>query len=300
MNLVEAQCYTAFIDILGISDLIERNLAVGRDKLSLFHDHVRSFVSSKPAGLKQSIVFSDSLILIWDNINDAINGCADFFANVYDSNGQIFQQYYGDKYKYQALLLRGAISEGTIELEDEEVVNASAQRFIIGSGLSRSAKGESLVKGSRLLLLGNWSDLQSSIVDTTLLSPKSKICREVLWPLKKNLSFNQFDRLKWIIYLNELYRNDPIYISKHFRDTLWTILRSVIRQRPSERELCEIIALIEQKRVINPEESFWLPVTLALAQIIYETPNLEIDPNFKGKIMETVFGNSSLALMESI
>ncbi|MFD0710994.1 hypothetical protein [Paenibacillus sp. GCM10027626] len=300
MNLSESQCYTAFIDILGISDLIERNLPIARDKLSLFHDHVRKFVSNSPSGLKQSVVFSDSLILVWENIDSAIDGCSQLFAEVYDSNGQFFQHYYGDQYKYRSLFLRGAISEGTLELEDEVVSESSTQRFIIGSGLSRSAKGESLVKGSRLLLLGEWTALDHNLLSPVSLFPKAKISREIMWPLIKSAQFRNVDRFKWILSLCELYRTDPTSVSKHFRDTLWLLMRSLLQEQNLDvRELQEIITLFDQAKFIDIENGYWLPILLCLAETISKYPDLRSSYGLNVELSKLIYMYSSLALMEN-
>jgi len=53
------------------------------------------------------------------------------------------------------LLLRGAVSEGFVQLEDRITSPNFNKNFIISPALVHSAKLESLVKGSRLLVAVN-------------------------------------------------------------------------------------------------------------------------------------------------
>lgn len=295
----ESHCFTAFIDILGISDLIERNLPIARDKLSLFHEHINRFVADSPKGLSEAITFSDSVILVWEDQINAIEGCASLFSSIYDSNGPLYQQYHGDQYKYRAILLRGAISAGSLEFEKEMESGKSLQKFIIGSALSRSAKGESLVKGSRLLLLGDGS-LKHYLLDDSRLSPKKRICNEVLWPLAGSRD-SDIDRVKWILNLCGLYAEGEHSLLNHYRDTLWVIIRSISKRTDNEDLLLQMIEYIAQNSFIDLRNSTWLPIFLCIADIIHNHTLLKenIDKIIK---LDTrlILTNASLKIMDNL
>uniref|UniRef100_A0A4Y8Q6F6 Uncharacterized protein n=1 Tax=Paenibacillus athensensis TaxID=1967502 RepID=A0A4Y8Q6F6_9BACL len=263
----------------------------------MFHDHIKKFVASDPKGMKQSIVFSDSVIIVWNTVENAIDGCAELFSNVFDSNGFLFDQYYADDYKYRSLLLRGAISEGSLEIEDEENGVNIHQRFIIGSALSRSAKGESLLKGSRLILLGDWDSTTNQFLDNISLSPKSKKCREILWP-KYITKFNSTDRFRWILNLCELYRQEPVPVLRHYRDTLWLFLRSALSDL-DEKHLLEIVTQVIDSKFIDLENSFWAPITLAISDIFIKYTNLQNQVIQSKKILGSVLNVAALTIMEN-
>lgn len=271
MFISEGHCFTSFIDILGISDLIERNLPNARDKLSLFHDYIRRFLDDSPKGLSKSIIFSDSVILVWNDVNHAIDGCASLFSLVFDANSDLLRQYSMEQFMYRAILLRGAISEGSLEIEDGETSGSSERWFIIGSALSRSAKGETLVKGSRLILLGNWASEKNILLDEIELNPKGRVGREILWPLARCGGIN-VESFKWILNLCHLYKSNNA-ISVHYRDTFWVLLRSAINNE-DERFFIQAINSIEQLNLIDWENPFWAPIILCIIEGFIKFPKI--------------------------
>ncbi|MNO53242.1 hypothetical protein D3C76_436810 [compost metagenome] len=293
----ESRCFTAFIDILGISDLIERNLEIARDKLSLFHDHVRKFIAMSPEGLKQTVAFSDCVVLVWSDLDKAIDGCTKLFNLVFDANGALFERYYADHYKYRAILLRGAISEGSLELEDEEVNTGSIQKFIFGSALSRSAKGEGLLKGSRLTILGDIHHENTYLEELTI-NPRGKQVREIHWPmLRTDQRFSE--KIKWIMSLCDLYSKDNQNVCKHYRDTLWVFARSLDKLN-DDNLVIDFISLLEQHPNINLKTPYWSPISLCVADILIKKPRLKTYFEDADNFIHTAMIMSSLKLMENI
>jgi hypothetical protein len=145
---MEGEKILAFVDLLGFSRMVSLDKAKARTVLSDFYN-----ISWKNIRNNQSVkgtLMSDSLLIYSDNRTSILNCLSDIYRECFKKNDT-----YENLGKDFFLLLRGAVSEGFVQLEDRITSPNFNKNFIISPALVHSAKLESLVKGSRLLVAVN-------------------------------------------------------------------------------------------------------------------------------------------------
>jgi hypothetical protein len=142
---VEEEKILAFVDLLGFSRMVSIDQEKARIVLNDFYNISWKNIRSNP--LVKGTLMSDSLLLYSDNRTSILNCLSDIYRECFRKNSE-----YESLGKDFFLLLRGAVSEGFVQLEDRTTSPNLDKNFIISPALVHSAKLESLVKGSRLLV----------------------------------------------------------------------------------------------------------------------------------------------------
>lgn len=142
---MEEEKILAFVDLLGFSRMVGLDQEKARRVLNNFYNISWRNIRDNP--LVKGTLMSDSLLLYSDNRTSILNCLSDIYRECFKKNSEY--EFLGKDF---FLLLRGAVSEGFVQLEDRTTSPNLDKNFIISPALVHSAKLESLVKGSRLLV----------------------------------------------------------------------------------------------------------------------------------------------------
>ncbi|MEY8847631.1 hypothetical protein AB9K26_02385 [Psychroserpens sp. XS_ASV72] len=142
---MEEERILAFIDLLGFSRMVSIDQNKARQILNDFYNISWRLIRSNED--VKGTLMSDSLLLYSSNRTSILNCLSDIYRECFKKNKE-----YESLGKDFFLLLRGAVSEGFVRLEDRTTSPNLDKNFIVSPALVHSAKLESLVKGSRLLV----------------------------------------------------------------------------------------------------------------------------------------------------
>lgn len=134
----------AFVDLLGFSQMV--NTDEGKARIILNDFYNIAFTEIKRSPSVNGHLFSDSLLAYSNSREDLINCLAAIYQQCLLQN---------DSYKELSkffLLPRGAMSVGIVNVEDRQTAPNLTKDFIVSQALVHSAKLESQIKGSRLLV----------------------------------------------------------------------------------------------------------------------------------------------------
>lgn len=134
----------AFIDLLGFSQMVNNDENKARIILNDFYNISFDEIKDKPT--VNGHLFSDSLLIYSTSREDLINCLASIYKRCLLKNGT-----YKEVSKF-FLLPRGAMSVGIVNVEDRQTAPNLTKDFIVSQALVHSAKLESQIKGSRLLV----------------------------------------------------------------------------------------------------------------------------------------------------
>lgn len=134
----------AFVDLLGFSQMVNTDENKARVILNDFYNISFSEIKSRPS--VNGHLFSDSLLAYSDSREDLINCLAAIYQKCLIKNDS-----YNELSKF-FLLPRGAMSVGIVNVEDRQTAPNLTKDFIVSQALVHSAKLESQIKGSRLLV----------------------------------------------------------------------------------------------------------------------------------------------------
>ncbi len=134
----------AFIDLLGFSQMVNQDENKARSILNDFYNISFSEIKNVPS--VKGHLFSDSLLAYSESKEDLINCLAAIYQKCLKKNGR-----YTELSKF-FLLPRGAMSVGIVNVEERLTAPNLTKDFIISPALVHSAKLESKIKGSRLLV----------------------------------------------------------------------------------------------------------------------------------------------------
>ncbi|MEG1667210.1 hypothetical protein [Chryseobacterium sp.] len=147
----------AFVDLLGFSQMVNTNEDKARIILNDFYNIAFKEIKKLPS--INGHLFSDSLLAYSNSREDLINCLAAIYQKCLLKNDS-----YSELPKF-FLLPRGAMSVGIVNVEDRQTAPNLTKDFIISQALVHSAKLESQIKGSRLLVAVNNEQQQQMQLD---------------------------------------------------------------------------------------------------------------------------------------
>ncbi|MCF8448151.1 MAG: hypothetical protein K9H61_14260 [Bacteroidia bacterium] len=196
----------AFIDLLGFSKMVETDYNKAREILNDFYNI--SFRIIKRDKKVQGSLFSDSLLAYSDDYPALINCITEIYRECLKKNATY------NKGTDFFLLPRGAVSVGYLNIEERHTSPNLTKDFIISPALVHSAKLETTIKGSRLLIAVKSDDEQQ--------------VREINWNAK----------IKSILYDNSSFEFWKGYT---YKDALWFLDLS----KSDKDQKVEVIKLID-------------------------------------------------------
>ncbi len=134
----------AFVDLLGFSQMVNTDEDKARVILNDFYNIAFNEIKSRTS--VNGHLFSDSLLVYSNSREDLINCLAAIYQKCLLKNDS-----YNELSKF-FLLPRGAMSVGIVNVEDRQTAPNLTKDFIVSQALVHSAKLESQIKGSRLLV----------------------------------------------------------------------------------------------------------------------------------------------------
>jgi hypothetical protein len=135
----------AFIDLLGFSQMVSLNSDSAKQVLGDFYNITYRIIKNE-----ESIVgnlFSDSLLAHSQNSSALVNAITKVYRECLKKN----RTYHFDLAKF-FLLPRGGVSFGIVDIQNRIEAPNLSKNFIVSPALVHSAKMESQIKGSRLLI----------------------------------------------------------------------------------------------------------------------------------------------------
>lgn len=175
----------AFLDLLGFSQMVSVNSGYAKQILHDFYNISFRIIKREPR--VQGNLFSDSLLAYSADPALLVNIVTEIYRECLSKNGS----YEFDLSKF-FLLPRGGVSFGRIDIQDRQEAPNLTKNFIISPALVHSAKMESQIKGSRLLVADfenngeqvfNWNGNVKSILyeDSTFTFWKNFKYFDALW-----------------------------------------------------------------------------------------------------------------------
>jgi len=202
----------AFLDLLGFSQMVSKSQTQSRQILSDFYNITFGIIKNDPS-IKGNL-FSDSLLAHSSNPANLVNAITQIYRKCLSKN----EEYNQDEMSTFFLLPRGGISFGHIDIQERTESPNLSKNFIISPALVHSAKIESKIKGSRLL-----------IADESL---------------DNNQVFNWNNDIKSIMYENKTFE---FLAGSRYYDSLWflDLSKNRLEQKTEVESLIRIsIALI--------------------------------------------------------
>lgn len=172
----------AFVDLLGFSNMVERDFNTAREILNDFYN-ISYDVIKEDENINGSL-FSDSLLVHSENYSSVINAITEIYRKCLKKNAS----YTFDKEFF--LLPRGAISVGYINIEKRHTSPNLTKDFIVSPSLVHSAKLEQNIKGSRLLIAVKKDDEQQLLGIKWNLDIKSVLYENASFEFWKNYSYH--------------------------------------------------------------------------------------------------------------
>ncbi|KAA9341156.1 hypothetical protein [Larkinella humicola] len=208
----------AFIDLLGFSQMVERDPEKARTVLNDFYNI--SYQIIKDNTDVNGSLFSDSLLAHSNNFAALINCITEIYRRCLNNN----TKYLEDEHFF--LLPRGAISVGYFNIEERSTSPNLTKDFIVSPALVHSAKLEQSIKGSRLLVAVKKDD--------------SHQISDLLWN----------NNIKSILYENSAFEFWKNYT---YSDSLWflNLNKSPIEQNKEVVSLIDISIALVNKNASN-------------------------------------------------
>ncbi len=157
----------AFIDLLGFSQMVTKNHDKSKRILNDFYNLTFDIIKKEPK--VEGDLFSDSLLAHSSNPALLLNTLSKIYRECLRKN----DEYNQDDLSNFFLLPRGGISFGVVDIQNRTEAPNLAKNFIVSPALVHSAKMESKIKGSRLLVadlnnnerpIFNWNDDVKSVL----------------------------------------------------------------------------------------------------------------------------------------
>ena len=196
----------AFIDLLGFSNMVSNNQDNSKTILNDFYNI--TFRILKKEDNVEGNLFSDSLLAYSEEPATLVNVITEIYRECLLKN----RSYDFDLSKY-FLLPRGGISFGLVDIQDRTEAPNLSKNFIVSPALVHSAKIESQIKGSRLLI----ADAASN----------------------RNQIFNWNRDIKSILYENSTF---TFWTNFKYFDALWflDLIKNFDEQKTEVTELIDI------------------------------------------------------------
>lgn len=266
----------AFIDLLGFSQMVSSNHTRAKSILNDFYNISYQFISEQNE--IQGDLFSDSLLAHSSNPAILVNTISKIYRECLKENRNY--DFPLDKY---FLLPRGGVSFGHVEIQDRNESPNITKNFIVSPALVHSAKMESQIKGSRLLIADieysneqvfNWNtDIKSLLYENSTFTFWSK--------------FKYFDSL-WFLDLSKTYeqqKNEVISLIE-ISETLVKANDKNIKVREQHLQTLRI-GLLSFSKFLTPnnnplldrfldeyrDDSYWLIWLTLIEMMMYSLDN---------------------------
>lgn len=265
----------AFIDLLGFSQMVNRDFNHSKSILSDFYNI--SFQIIKQESMVKGSMFSDSLLAYSSDPAKLVNVITKIYRECLYKNNT----YQYDLSKF-FLLLRGGISFGIAHIQKRIEAPNLSKNFIVGPALIHSNKMENQIKGSRLLIADsknakeqvfNWNNFVESI-----LYENSNF---TFWK-----EYKYFDAL-WFLDLSKDYESQKIEVSELINISIKLVNANSNNSEVIEQHLQTLrIGLLSFTKFLTPnsnpiltriinefkDDKFWL-IWLTIFEIIMQSPD---------------------------
>lgn len=246
-----------FIDLLGFSEMVSNDSEKAKNILSDFYNICYDLINND-ATIKGNL-FSDSLLAYSSNPSVLANMACTIYRKCLKKNKYYYENLNYDLSKF-FLLPRGGISFGLVDVQDREEAPNLQKNFIVSPALVHSAKMESKIKGSRLLIaepldkrVFNWNENINSVLyeNSSFIFWKDFKYFDSLWFLDlqeegqeeieeliniaKILVFNNFDKISNLEQHIQTLRIGLLSFSKFLNSQDISIIKELINQFADEK-----------------------------------------------------------------
>lgn len=265
----------AFLDLLGFSRMVNSNRERAYIVLNDFYNISFDVIRNEP-GINGHL-FSDSLLAYSDNPAVLVNSIAKIYRRCLMKNDEYE---IADLSKY-FLLPRGGVSFGIVELQNRTEAPNLTKNFIISPALVHSAKIESQIKGSRLLIADsnvvtsqvfNWNqNVRSNLYENRAYTFWSdSIYFDSLWFYDNQSSDNSHENVESLIRISlkliRANKSNLTALEQHI-NTLRIGLLSYSRVLPTNNKQF-VYDIIEEFR----DDKYWL-IWLSIIEMIMNSPD---------------------------
>lgn len=275
----------AFIDLLGFSQMVAKNHNRSKDILNDFYNI--TFRIIKQENRVKGNLFSDSLLAYSSEPSVLVNVVAKIYRECLNKN----DSYNFDLSKF-FLLPRGGISFGIVDIQDRVESPNLSKNFIVSPALVHSAKMESQIKGSRLLIADlennrdqvfNWNgDVKSILYENS-----------TFWK-----DFKYFDAL-WFLDLSKNHDEQKTEVTKLIDISIKLAKANSQNKKMVEQHLQTLrIGLLSYTKFLTPnsnpilsciitefeDDKYWL-IWLTVFEIIMQSPDSWVFPS-KSEIID--------------
>ena len=246
-----------FIDLLGFSEMVSNDSEKAKNILSDFYNICYDLINND-ATIKGNL-FSDSLLAYSSNPSVLANMACTIYRKCLKKNKYYYENLNYDLSKF-FLLPRGGISFGLVDVQDREEAPNLQKNFIVSPALVHSAKMESKIKGSRLLIaepldkrVFNWNENINSVLyeNSSFIFWKDFKYFDSLWFLDlqeegqeeieeliniaKILVFNNFDKISNLKQHIQTLRIGLLSFSKFLNSQDISFIKELINQFADEK-----------------------------------------------------------------
>jgi len=265
----------AFIDLLGFSKMVSDNFTRSKEILDDFYNITFGII--KGGNEIRGHLFSDSLLAYSDNPAALVNATAEIYRECLKKN----DTYHFDVSRH-FLLPRGGISYGIVEIQERVESPNLSKNFIVSPALVHSAKMESQIKGSRLLVsdfennneqVFNWNrNIKSILYENSTFT---------FWS-----TFKYFDAL-WFLDLSKSHEEQKNEVSELIDISIRLVRSNSNNKYTIEQHLQTLrIGLLSYNRFLTPnhnpvldrvmaefeDDKYWL-IWLTLFEVMMQSPD---------------------------
>lgn len=265
----------AFLDLLGFGQMVAANSNHAKKILHDFYNISFRIIKQEPR--VQGNLFSDSLLAYSSDQALLVNIVTAIYRECLSKN---------DSYQFDLsrffLLPRGGVSFGRVDIQNRQEAPNLTKNFIVSPALVHSAKMESQIKGSRLLIadsqnndeqIFNWNKNVKSILyeDSTF----------TFWE-----NFKYFDAL-WFLDLSKDHDAQKVEVSSLIDNAIKITKANSHNKKILEQHLYTLrIGLLSYTRFLNPndnpllsrvinefdDDKYWL-IWLTVFEMIMQSPD---------------------------
>lgn len=266
----------AFIDLLGFSEMVSRDPNKAKNILNDFYNLTYKIIKEEPE--VEGDLFSDSLLAHSTNPAILLNTITKIYRECLKYN-KTYPVNDLDKF---FLLPRGGISFGMVDIQHRTEAPNLSKNFIISPALVHSAKMESKIKGSRLLVadVENQNDpvfIWNDNVKTILYENSTFIFWE---------SFRYFDSL-WFLDLSKEYNEQMQEVCDLIDISIMLVQANSTNKKVLEQHLQTLrIGLLSYSKFLSPninqiltrimvefnDDKYWL-IWLTLFEMVMQSPD---------------------------
>jgi len=257
----------AYIDLLGFSDLVVRDLRVAEHLLSDFYNMAQRIKISDGFAELELFLFSDFLFVQGDDVSLVVN----YVCKLYREALQ-----YSETSAWP-MLCRGGVARGAVITQQRHQAPNVTKNFVISPALTHAVKMEALVKGQRLLLAANerealshfWNDqIHAICYDQPSIRPTRLFLKyryqDLLWARDSGKEYRdaKTETRHLVRIASKLFKDNYGRlkgVSVHYAETLRICMlsyASLLESCPEDRDL--LAHLVDEVLITCPDEPTWL------------------------------------------